>query len=178
MGRYIRYWYTYRTAVAVVIAVVLSGVVYWLYTQEVACDTHVGACLANISVHPEDRFVPGDNPDPNIVIVGIDDQSLKDIKRYPVPRDVYAQVLKTLENDGASVVAFDIGFPDQRDPLTDAVFARALASSTIPVVLGYAGDNLVPGDGKMVQCFGNPGSSCPATTPTPTSSSSASMTRA
>src|SRR5229473_1889777 len=161
VGRYIRYWYTYRTAVAVVIAVVLSGVIYWLYTQQVACDTHVGACVANLSVHPEDRFVPGDNPDPNIVIVGIDDQSLKDIGRYPVPRDVYAKVLQTLESDGASVVAFDIGFPDQRDPLTDSVFARALASSTIPVVLGYAGDNVVPGDGKMVQCFGNPGSTCP-----------------
>ena len=161
LGRYIRYWYTYRTAVAVVIAVVLSGVIYWLYTQQVACDTHVGSCIANISVHPEDRFVPGDNPDPNIVIVGIDDQSLKDIGRYPVPRDVYAKVLQTLENDGASVVAFDIAFPDQRDPLTDAVFARALAASTIPVVLGYAGDNLVPGDGKMVQCFGSPGAPCP-----------------
>jgi hypothetical protein len=32
VGRQIRYWYTYRTAVAVVIAVVLSGVIYWLYT--------------------------------------------------------------------------------------------------------------------------------------------------
>ena len=161
MGRYIRYWYTYRTAVAIVIAVVLSGAIYWLYTQQVACDTHVGPCIANISVHPEDRFVPGDNPDPNIVIVGIDDQSLKDIGRYPVPRDVYARVLQTLEKDGASVVAFDIGFPDQRDPVTDGVFAKALAASTIPVVLGYAGDNLVPGNGKMVQCYGNPGSSCP-----------------
>ena len=161
MGRYIRYWYTYRTPVAVVLAVVLSGAIYWLYTQQVACDTRVGTCLANLSLHPEDRFVPGGNPDPNIVIAGIDDQSLKDIGRYPVPRDVYAKVLQTLERDGASVVAFDIGFPDQRDPLTDSVFARALASSTIPVVLGYAGDNLVPGDGKMVQCFGNPGSSCP-----------------
>jgi len=161
VGRYIRYWYTYRTAVAVLIAVVLSGAIYWLYTQQVACDTHVGTCVANISLHPEDRFVPGDNPDPNIVIVGIDDQSLKDIGRYPVPRDVYAKALQILEQDGASVVAFDIGFPDQRDPLTDAVFAKALATSTIPVVLGYAGDNLVPGSGKMVQCFGNPGSSCP-----------------
>jgi adenylate cyclase len=160
VGRYIRYWYTYRTAVAVVIAVVLSGAIYWLYTQQVACDTHIGACIANISVHPEDRFVPGDNPDPNIVIVGVDDQSLKDIGRYPVPRDVYARVLQTLEKDGASVVAFDIGFPDQRDPVTDGIFAKALANSTIPVVLGYAGDNLVPGDGKMVQCYGDPGSRC------------------
>jgi adenylate cyclase len=160
VGRYIRYWYTYRTAVAVVIAVVLSGAIYWLYTQQVACDNHVGICLANISVHPEDRFVPGTNPDPNVVIVGIDDQSLKDIGHYPVPRDVYAKALQILEEDGASVVAFDIGFPDQRDPVTDGVFAKALANSTVPVVLGYAGDNVVPGDGKVVQCFGGQPSAC------------------
>jgi adenylate cyclase len=160
VGRYIRYWYTYRTAVAVVIAVVLSGAIYWLYTQQVACDNHIGICLANISVHPEDRFVPGTNPDPNVVIVGIDDQSLKDIGHYPVPRDVYAKALQILEEDGASVVAFDIGFPDQRDPVTDGVFAKALANSTVPVVLGYAGDNVVPADGKVVQCFGGQPSAC------------------
>ena len=160
MGRYIRYWYTYRTAVAVLIAVVLSGVIYWLYTQQQTCDNHGSLCVANISVHPEDRFVPGANPDPNIVIVGIDDQSLKTIGRYPVPRDVYARALQILEKDGASVVAFDIGFPDQRDPVTDSAFARALATSTVPVVLGYAGDNVVPGDGKVVQCFGDRPSPC------------------
>ena len=160
VGRYIRYWYTYRTAVAVILAVVLSGTIYWLYTQQVACDTHVGACLINISVHPEDRFVPGANPDPNVIIVGIDDQSLKDIGRYPVPRDVYAKVLQVLQNDGASVVAFDIGFPDQRDRVTDAVFAKALAASKIPVVLGYAGDNLVSGSGRMIQCLGSQPAPC------------------
>ena len=41
VGRYIRYWYTYRTAVAVLIALVLSGLIYVLYTQQVACDKHV-----------------------------------------------------------------------------------------------------------------------------------------
>src|SRR5712692_9572889 len=35
LGRYIRYWYTYRTVVAVLIALVLSGSMYWLYTQQV-----------------------------------------------------------------------------------------------------------------------------------------------
>jgi adenylate cyclase len=160
VGRYLRYWYTYRTAVAVVIAVVLSGGIYWLYTQQIACDNHAGLCVANLSLHPEDRFVPGTNPDPNIVIVGIDDQSLKTIGRYPVPRDVYATALQILEKDGASVVAFDIGFPDQRDPVTDSAFAKALATSSVPVVLGYAGDNVVPGDGRTVQCFGDRPSPC------------------
>src|SRR5258708_27070435 len=71
VGRYIRYWYTYRTAVAVVIAVVLSGAIYWLYTQQVTCDTHVGTCIANISVHPEDRFVAGAHPHPHTPTRGI-----------------------------------------------------------------------------------------------------------
>ncbi|GAC1688858.1 MAG: hypothetical protein PVS2B1_10350 [Candidatus Dormibacteraceae bacterium] len=162
MGSYIRYWYTYRTAVAVIIAIVLSGAIYFLYTQQVTCDTHVGACLLNISVHPEDRFVPGTNPDPNVIIVGIDDQSLKSpaVGRYPVPRSVYAEALKILQQDGASVVAFDIGFPDARDPKTDGLFASALATSKIPVVLGYAGDNVVPGAGNLVHCFGDQPAGC------------------
>src|SRR3979409_1751269 len=90
VGRYLRYWYTYRTAVAIVVAFVLSGAIYWLYTQQQACDIHTCLLITNISVHPEDRFVPGTNPDPNILIVGIDDQSLKTIGRYHVPRNDYA----------------------------------------------------------------------------------------
>jgi adenylate cyclase len=158
LGRYIRYWYTYRTVVAVLMALVLSGSIYWLYTQQQACDTHVGTCVVNVSVHPEDRFAFQSVPDPNVVIVGIDNQSVKDIGRYPVPRDRYAQALQYLEKSGAAVVAFDIGFPDPRDAATDKAFASALAHSTVPVVLGYAGDNTVTADGKIVQ-------TSPTTTP-------------
>ena len=151
MGRYIRYWYTYRTAVAVIIAVVLSGVIYALYTQQVACDTHVGACLINISVHPEDRLIGQSNPDPNVVIVGVDDASVSKIGVYPVPRDRYAQVLRNLQTAGAAVVAFDVGFPDPRETKTDDEFAKALAGSTIPVVLSYGADNTKGAGGKVIQ---------------------------
>jgi adenylate cyclase len=151
LGRYIRYWYTYRTVVAVLMALVLSGVMYWLYTQQLACDSRVGSCLVDISVHPEDRFGVQSSPDPNVIIVGIDNQSVKDIGTYPVPRSVYAQALKNLEDAGAAVVAFDIALPDSRDPLTDKKFADALATTTVPVVLAYAGDNTVNGDGKIIQ---------------------------
>ncbi len=151
VGRYIRYWYTYRTAVAVVIAVVLSGVIYALYTQQVACDTHIGSCVINISVHPEDRLNAQSNPDPNVVIVGVDDASVSKIGVYPVPRDRYAQALRNLQAAGAAVVAFDVGFPDPRETKTDDEFAKALAASTIPVVLSYGADNMKPAGGKMVQ---------------------------
>ena len=56
LGRYIRYWYTYRTAVAVLIALILTGAMFWLYTQQLTCDAHQDGCVANVSVHPEDRF--------------------------------------------------------------------------------------------------------------------------
>ena len=151
MGRYIRYWYTYRTLMAVLLALVLSGVMYWLYTQQVACDSRVGACVVNIAVHPEDRFGFQTSPAPNVIIVGIDNQSAKDIGSYPVPRSVYAQTLKNLENAGAAVVAFDIVFPDAREPQTDKMFADALATATVPVVLAYAGDNTIDGNGKIIQ---------------------------
>ena len=151
VGRYIRYWYTYRTAVAVVIAVLLSGATYWLYTQQLTCDTHAAGCEINIAVHPEDRLIAQSNPDPNVVIVGIDNASVEKIGVYPVPRDRYAQVLINLEAAGAAVVAFDVGFPDPRETKTDDAFASALAASTVPVVLSYGADNTRITGGKLVQ---------------------------
>jgi len=151
VGRYIRYWYTYRTVVAVLIALVLSGSMYWLYTQQVACDTRAGSCVVNISVHPEDRFVGESNPDKQVVIVGIDNESVKAIGQYPVPRGVYAAALQNLEKDGAAVVGFDVSFPDPRDGSGDAQFAKALRSSTVPVVLSYPASGLTNGNGKLIQ---------------------------
>jgi adenylate cyclase len=153
VGRYIRYWYTYRTAVAVLLALVLTGLMYFLYAQQVACDTQ-GSCAINISVHPEDRFVNEDPltpPSPRVVIVAIDNQSVKTIGKYPVPRTVYADALQKLEKAGAAVVAFDIDFPDERDPLTDPIFAKALAASTVPVILSYPAENTDAGNGKVIQ---------------------------
>jgi adenylate cyclase len=158
VGRYIRYWYTYRTAVAVVIALMLSGAIYWLYTQQVACDTHAAGCVANLSVHPQDRFVDQLGPGNNVVVVGIDDRSLQAIGQYPPPRTVYAQALVTLQSKGAQVIAFDVGFPDPREAKGDLAFAKALAESKVPVVLSYGADaacpgqpNCAPPNGKIVQ---------------------------
>src|ERR1700682_6466781 len=149
VGRYLRYWYTYRTAVAVVIALALSGSIYWLYTQQVACDAHLDSCVVNISVHPEDRFAPVYDPGPDVVIVGIDDASLPAIGRYPVPRDLYATALKNLEKAGAQTVAFDIAFPDPSG--NDDAFAKALKEITIPVVLSYGAGSTDVAGGKVVQ---------------------------
>jgi adenylate cyclase len=153
VGRYIRYWYTYRTVVAVLLAFVLTGSMFWLYTQQQACDRNSfdSSCRVNISVHPEDRLVGLSTPDPNIIIVGLDNKSVQELKRYPIPRNRYADALRNLQKAGAAVVAFDIGFPDPRDDNGDLLFSKALAESTIPVVLAYGGDNTIVGEGRLVQ---------------------------
>lgn len=142
ISRYVRYWYTYRIAVAIVIALVLTAGMYWLHAQQLTCDAHGDGCVANVSVHPEDRFAgqydPG-KPIDGVLIVGIDDASVKDasIGRYPISRGVYAKALQALEADGAAVVGFDVTFPDRGDQ--DATFHDALAASSVPVVLATAG---------------------------------------
>jgi adenylate cyclase len=150
LARNIRYWYTYRTAVAVVMAVVLTALMYVLYTQQVICDTHQANCYANITLHPEDRLFSQSPLDPNIVVVGIDNASIKDLTRYPLPRNDYALALRNLEAAGAAVVAFDVSLPDERGP-GDGDLAQTLSQATIPVLLAYGGEDLIARDGKVEQ---------------------------
>ena len=111
LGRFIRYWYTYRTVVAVLLGILVSGSMYWLYTQQVACDNQDPSCAIRLSLHPEDRlFFESSNP--NIVLVGIDDASVRELGYFPLDRSVYATALDTLNKDQVGVAAFNIGFSD------------------------------------------------------------------
>jgi adenylate cyclase len=150
LARRIRYWYTYRTAVAVALAVVMSLLMFGLYTQQLACDAGSG-CYVNIAVHPEDRLFSASDPNAAIEVVGIDDASVKTVGQFPVPRSVYALALRNLEAAGAAVVAFDVSFPDARDPSTDDDFATALKDSTVPVLLAYPAEQDLVRDGYVQQ---------------------------
>ena len=50
-------------------------------------------------------------PDPRIVIVGIDEKTLQEIGSYPLPRSNYALLVQKLKEDGARIIAFDVTFP-------------------------------------------------------------------
>ena len=77
------------------------------------------------------------SPDPEIVIVDIDEASLaymsKDYGRWPWPRDTLAAVLSWLEYQGAQAVIFDILFadPDRLNKSADASFSDAVAQSKV-----------------------------------------------
>lgn len=68
-------------------------------------------------------------PADDIVIVAVDEQSLREVGRWPWSRRVHAELVRTLGAAGAKAVALDIVFaePDATDPAADAELAAALA---------------------------------------------------
>ncbi len=73
------------------------------------------------------RQQPGDKGDDRIVIIGIDDPSIKVIGQYPWPRAEYAKLLEKLGE--AKAVAFDIILSEEsraKDPADDQIFADAI----------------------------------------------------
>lgn len=78
-------------------------------------------------------------PSDRIVIIGIDDVSLKEIGRFPWDRSVYVELLEKLNQPGyePNSINFDISFDEASDPASDAAFAEALSkyeNIVLPVV--------------------------------------------
>jgi adenylate cyclase len=70
-------------------------------------------------------------PDPRIVIVAIDDDSLVELGRFPWPRAVYPIALDAMNQPGfePKAIGFDIVFGEESDdPDGDMAFAEALTS--------------------------------------------------
>ena len=75
-----------------------------------------------------DRLIRWHAPavDPRILIVAIDDDSLKRLGAWPWPRDIHARLIDRLKQDGAGVVAYDVLFvePTQQDDRLGAAIAH------------------------------------------------------
>lgn len=75
--------------------------------------------------------------DDRILLVTIDDESLRTLGRWPWPRQLHAQMVTRLHESGAKAIAYDVLFPDPGDATDDAALASALALGT-PVVIPQA----------------------------------------
>ena len=65
-------------------------------------------------------------PPNGVIVVAIDDKTIKAYGVYPLPRQAYADLLRRLQPAKPSVVAFDVGF---FEPSPDAAADRALAAA-------------------------------------------------
>ncbi len=72
---------------------------------------------------------------PKIAIIGITDEDMKLLGRWPWPRSRYAELIDYLKEGGASVIAFDMFFdlPDKEDPKNDKALSDAARNADITV---------------------------------------------
>jgi len=78
-------------------------------------------------------------PNENIVVVGIDSDSIKSVGPYPWDRKVYAQLIQILEQAGANVIGFDIElYTNGANPDSDALLAQELAKHNNIVLPSHA----------------------------------------
>jgi len=70
-------------------------------------------------------------PNPDIAIIGIDDQDLKEIGQWPWSRGLHARLVRTLEKTPPKALLFDIFFidPFTADPAGDQALAKATADN-------------------------------------------------
>ena len=76
---------------------------------------------------------------PRVLVVGIDEPSLRSLGRWPWRRSLHAALLDRLRSGGARAVALDVLLtePEQDEPADDAILAAAM-SRGLPVVLPIA----------------------------------------
>jgi len=77
------------------------------------------------------RFLAaGAKPAPRgVVIAAIDDETVRDVGGYPLPRDVLAKIIRTIAAHGAQAIALDMLFLDPGKQDIDAQLADALAAT-------------------------------------------------
>jgi adenylate cyclase len=73
-------------------------------------------------------LLAGAKPVPDsVVIVAIDDESVRRAGSYPLPRDVVAQIVTRLAQDGARAIALDVLFLEPAPGEADEALAQALS---------------------------------------------------
>lgn len=63
-----------------------------------------------------------------VVVVDIDDKTLKDIGRWPWPRSKLAELITELQNQGAVIIALDMMFPEPEENIVNTVLQAVIAN--------------------------------------------------
>ncbi|MBT8436372.1 MAG: CHASE2 domain-containing protein [Gammaproteobacteria bacterium] len=84
-----------------------------------------------------------------IIIIAIDDESLRELGRWPWSRSIHANLIEKLELESPRAIGLDIIFsePDADNPGADALLARALRTSgkvVLPVFMSRKSNNSFP----------------------------------
>ena len=109
-----------KSPARLVIWAVVLGLIFGLIGAGEYPEDRMRAMRTHANVRP----VSGD-----IVLVGIDEKSLKEVGRWPWPRDVYADLVRKIDAAGVRVQLHDIVFPDTSEPARDRALVNATADA-------------------------------------------------
>jgi adenylate cyclase len=117
----------------VIVAILIAGLVTVL-------------CLAGLSLglfqatqlRFADALFPAIEPDPRIVIVAVDDESLASIGSWPFPRSQHAHLIDSLSEQGAALIGYDVTFSEESNPVEDEELAGAIDRAGNVVVAATA----------------------------------------
>jgi adenylate cyclase len=112
----------FKLAVSVVIAVSITGLAW------AGLGAHV---FAGYQLRLTDALFPSIAPDPRVVVVAIDDESLARIGQWPWPRIQHARLLDRLAESGAELVGYDVTFSEPRPGYDDDLGAAATRSGNV-----------------------------------------------
>ncbi|KWV90934.1 CHASE2 domain-containing protein [Erythrobacter sp. YT30] len=74
-------------------------------------------------------YVSLEEPNPDIVVVSIDDRSVSEIGNWPWDRERHAELINQLSGYEPRLIIFDVLFVDPSDPASDAQLAEAIDSA-------------------------------------------------
>jgi adenylate cyclase len=74
-----------------------------------------------------DALFPVIRPDPRIVVVGIDDETFRELGTFPLDRRRHAELIRRLDEGGAALIGYDITFSESsgKDPADEALVEAA-----------------------------------------------------
>ncbi len=107
--------------------VVLGLILIFLFLSLFRCFEFIEVAGYDFALKLRQALVNSDTKSLPLVFINIDDSTLQAFGQFPLPRHIYAQMLKILSQLGAKYVVFDIMFPEESNPEEDAVFAKEMA---------------------------------------------------
>ncbi len=122
-----------NTAIAALIALGLTGMVAILPLLPFfgPWEAQTGDQLMKLSYQLHKKFAPLP-PDPSVVFVAIDEDSVQQLGRWPFPRGVHGQFLDVLAPENPKVVGWDVFFTEPTVSSTSAIVSPAAPDGSNP----------------------------------------------
>jgi adenylate cyclase len=90
-------------------------------------------------------------PSSDVVFVDFDDRTFEQVKQYPMPRSIIAQVIEQIGNAHPAVIGLDILLSEPRDQDDDRVMQDALIKANVVILAAQTSAGQIPGAMPMAQ---------------------------